>query len=141
MPALDVDDAFDADFFDTFALVRRLETVNDHGRSDVVATTTPDLLAVITASSPNDLQRWPEANISLKSITIITKVRLQLASPGPDDQPGTTYKADIVQWAGNSYQLGLVEDYSRYGEGYVWCLAQTIDYTPEAPTPNPVVDP
>lgn len=135
MPALDVSDGFDTDFFDTFTLHRRLETVNDHGRSEVVDTPTPNCLGVVTAASPNDLQRWPEADISLKSITITTQVRLQLASPGPD---GSSYKADVIEWAGNHYQVGLVEDYSRYAVGYLWCIAQAIDYTPAAPTPNPV---
>lgn len=138
MPSLDVSDGFDAEFFDTFALHRRLETVGGKGRATNVETVTGDLLGVITASSPNDLQRWPEADISLKSITITTQVRLQLTSPGPT---GSSYKADIIEWpegSGDMYQVGLVEDYSRYAVGYLWCLAQVINYTPTAPTPNPL---
>lgn len=136
MPALDVSDAFDADFLDGFILHRRLETVDNHGRSVVAETVSPCQLGVMTAASPNDLQRWPEADISLKSIVIVTQVRLQLASPGPTDD--TSYKADVVEWAGDFYQVGLVDDYSRYAVGYLWCIAQTIDYTPAAPTPNPL---
>lgn len=136
MPAFDVDDAFDPEFFDTFTLIRRLETVGNNGRPTTVDTTTPNQYGVVTAATPNDLQRLPEADLSLKSITITTKVRLQLASPGSG---GSSYKADYVQWAGNTYQVKLVEDYSRYGEGYLWAIAQSIDYTPAAPTPNPVV--
>ena len=139
MPSLDVSDAFDPEFFDTFSLHRRLETVSDHGRSVVVPTITPDQLAVITAASPDDLKRWPEADISLKSITITTQVRLQLASPGPT--PDETYKADVIEWpqgSGDMYQVGLVEDYSRYAVGYLWCIAQVTNYTPSAPTPNPL---
>lgn len=134
MPSLDVSDAFDPSFFDTFDLHRRVETVTNHGRSSVVTTITPDQLGVVEASSPNDLERWPEADVSLKSINIITKVRLQLAStPGPAD--GETYKADVVYWAGNYYQVGYVDDYSRYGEGYIFAIAQTTAYVPAAPTP------
>lgn len=135
MPSFDVSDAFDADFFDTFDLHRRLETASQQGRSVTADTVTCDQLGVITAASPNDLQRWPEADISLKSITITTMVRLQLASPGPT---GSSYKADIIYWAGNYYQVGFVEDYSRYAVGYLWCIAQATDYTPAAPTPNPL---
>lgn len=137
---LDVSDAFCEEFLDTFTLHRRLEQVTSHGRPQVTETVTANQLGVITAASPNDLQRWPEADISLKSITITTQVRLQLASPGivPPDPVGSKYKADIIEWGGNYYQVGLVEDYSRYAVGYLWCIAQTIDYTPAAPTPNPL---
>lgn len=139
MPSLDVSDAFDQEFFDTFTLHRRLEAISNYGRPVITETVTPNQLGVITAASPNDLQRWPEADISLKSIVITTMVRLQLASPKKSADPaGTSYKADIIEWGGNYYQVGLVEDYSRYAVGYIWAIAQTIDYTPAAPTPNPL---
>lgn len=135
MPAIDVSDAFDPDFFDTFILHRRLETPDIHGRSTTVDVVTPNQYGVVTAASPNDLQRLPEADVSLKSITITTLTRIQLESTGPG---GKTYKADIIEWAGDFYQVNLVEDYSRFGQGYLWCIAQAIDYTPAPPTPNPV---
>lgn len=136
MASLDVSDAFSEEFWNPFTLVTRLETTNDKGRPVVVETTTPDLLAVITAASPNDLQRWPEADISLKSIIIVGPERVQLARPGPTaDQ---TYKADVVLWKGNAYQVGYVDDYSDYGEGYMFVIAQMTDYTPNPATPNPL---
>lgn len=136
MPGLDVSDAFDASFFDVFNLIRRAETVSNHGRPVVVPTVTNGLYGVVTMASPNDLERVPEADVSLKSIVIVTQNRLQLGSVGPDAD--TTIKADIVQWAGDNFQVALVEDYSRYGEGYIWALAQATDYQLAAPTPNPV---
>lgn len=136
MAGLDVSDAFDASFFEEFTLIRGTETVNNHGRAQVEYEVTVGQLGVITSASPNDLQRLPEADLSQKSITITTQVRLQLASPGPT--PDQTFKPDVIYWANNTYLVIHVEDYSRYGEGYLWAIAQTTDFTPSAPTPNPV---
>ena len=136
MPGLDVSEAFDNDFWDSFTLIRRLETVGNDGFSNIANTVTPNQWGVITMASPNDLQRLPEADIALKSIVIVTQVRLQLASANPGNGPTT--KADVVQWAGDNYQVTLVEDYSRFGEGFIWAMAQATDYQIAAPTPNPV---
>lgn len=136
MPGLDVSEAFDESFFDQFNLVRRLEGVNNSGRSVTVDTVTEGLYGVVTMASPNDLERLPEADISKKSIIVVTQNRLQLSSAGPDADH--TYKADVVYWAGDYYQVTTVEDYSRYGEGYIWALCQATDFVLAPPTPNPV---
>lgn len=141
MPILDVSDAFDASFWDEFALHRRVETVGNDGFATTEDNATRPYYGVIAAASPNDLQRLPEADVALKSITIVTKTRLQLASRN-DADPTKTIKADVVEWAGDFYQVVHVDDYSRYGAGFIWALAQAIDYqiappTPEAPVPAP----
>lgn len=135
MPSLDVSDAFDESFFDTFTLIRRVETVGNTGFATKAETVTPNQLGVVTAASPNDLKRLPEADISLKSIVIVTQVRLQLASTNAD--PTKTTKADVVQWANDYYQVALVEDYSRYGQGYIYALAQATDFQLAPPTAAP----
>ena len=136
MAGLDVSDAFDGNFLDTFDIIRREETVGDDGFATKNVTTDAGQYGVVTMASPNDLQRLPEADVSLKTIIIVTMARLQLASK--TDDPEVTIKADIVLWAGDYYQVSLVDDYSRYGQGYIWAMAQAIDYQLEAPTPNPV---
>lgn len=133
MPGLDVSDAFDIDMFDIFSLIRATQTVSSHGRPVNVPTVIPSQYGVFTSASPDDLERAPGADISHKAITITTKVRLQLASTGPDAD--TTIKADVIYWAGDYYQIKHVEDYSRFGQGYIWALAEAIDYQIASPTP------
>lgn len=130
MPALDVSDAFDPDFFDVFTILRRTETLVG-GFPTYTTQTIAGQYGVITMASPNDLERMPEVDVSSKSIVIVTKSRLQLGSAG--------IKADIVQCMnGETFQVVTVEDYSRYGQGYIWAIAKAVDYLDQPPTPDPI---
>lgn len=140
MPGLDVADAFDPEMWDTFILHRRVEATNNFGRPVLTDTVTQGNLGVVAAATPSDLQRWPEADISLRAIVVVTQVRLQLAAPAPvpPNPAGSQYKADVIEWAGNFYQVAFLDNYSRYGEGYLYAIAQMTDFLPAADTPNPV---
>lgn len=132
MPGFDVSDAFDASMFDTFSILRRTEVVGNDGFSVITAIQIiANQYGVITMASPNDLERLPEADVSTKSIIIVTQSRLQLESSGK--------KADVVQCLNGEYfQVVTVEDYSRYGVGYIWAIATATDYQDQPPTPNPL---
>lgn len=130
MPSLDVSDAFDETFFDNFNIIRRTETIGNDGFASTTKIVIPSI-GVITMASPNDLERLPEVDVSTKAITITTQARLQLESAGK--------KADIVQaMGGEFFQVVTVEDYSRYGQGYIWAIAKAIDYQDQVPTADPI---
>lgn len=131
MPSLDVSDAFDASMFDTFSIIRRDENVGADGFASITILEEIPAFGVITMASPNDLERLPEADVSTKAICIITQARLQLESAGK--------KADIVRaMNGEAFQVVTVDDYSRYGVGYIFAIAKAIDYQDRTPTPNPL---
>lgn len=131
MVGFDVSDAFDESFFDTFSIIRRTEVVGNEGFPVVTPTVIANQYGVITMASPNDLERMPEADVSTKAIVVVTQSRLQLESNG--------IKADLVQCMNGEYfQVVTVEDYSRYGVGYIFAIAKAIDYQDKPPTPNPI---
>lgn len=120
-PTLDVSDVLlDPLFADRFDYLRQPEVVNAYGESTVPAPVTyRNQSGVVTFASPNDLDRLPEGDRSARTISIITKVRLQGPSQG--------VKADVVTWAGDRYVVKLCEPYVRYGQGFVQALAGSID--------------
>lgn len=120
-PKLDVSSVLlDPFFADSFDFVRQPEVVNGYGESTVPQPQQfTRQVGVVTMAHPNDLDRLPEADRSARTISIVTKVRLQGPSPG--------IKPDVVTWGGNRYVVKLVEPYVRFGAGFVQVLAGSID--------------
>lgn len=131
MPTLDVSDAFDPSFMDTFVVIRRVETVNQNGRVETTEQRwTVD--GVITATGPDDLQRLPELQYMNKAITIYTRWKLQGPSPG--------YQPDFVLWHGSYFIVQTLDDYSGYinEQGFVTanCMSiNALDPPPFMPDP------
>jgi galactose-6-phosphate isomerase len=128
MPTLDVSDAFDPSFFDDMIVERITETVDVHGRTHQT-TVTDEFEGVVTATSPDDLIRVPEAEYMNKTITIFTQYRLR--------GPGEGYDADVVQWHGSRFIVRAVDDFSGYGEGFVSAVCMALSPTnPVVPRPS-----
>jgi hypothetical protein len=127
-PFLDVSEVLvDPDFADTFDVTRSPEVVNSFGESTVpVPQVIPGKIGVVTMASPNDLDRLPEGDNSSRTISIVTKFRLQGPSPG--------FKPDVVTWRGDNYVVKLVEPYVQYGAGFIQALAGSIDTQQAAPS-------
>lgn len=122
MPVLDVSDAFDPSFMDAITVTRRVQGVDNFGRATVVVeSVTPDVPAVVGPSSPTDIQRLPEGSYMNKAITIITQHKLQGPSPG--------YYPDLVTWSGADYIVASLDDFSRYGQGFISVVAVSKDIT------------
>lgn len=126
MPTLDVNDAFDPSFLDTFTVIRQYETVNDKGRV-VLSTKAQTVSGVVTAASPNDLTFVPEYQHMNKAISIYSPFPLQ----------GVTNEtvADTILWHGSEYTVNWLEDYTGYGRGWVHAVAVSI--TVQNPPPSP----
>ena len=122
MPTHDVSEAFDPSFLDNFTIIRRVQRVNQYGRVEIIERRWTGV-GVVVASSPNDLQRLPEMQYFNKAVTVYTQWKLQGPSAGM--QP------DEIIWpptpAGSQYIVRSLEDYSRYGRGFISCVCLSID--------------
>lgn len=120
MPDLDVSDILtDPDFADSFDVIRRTQTIDNHGRSVDTETTYANQIGVITNASPNDLNRIEDYQNSQRYLSIVTKFRLQLPSTGKN--------ADIVSWRGDRYLVKTLEPYPQYGQGFYQAIVASTD--------------
>ncbi|WP_448952134.1 hypothetical protein [Labrys neptuniae] len=105
MPLLDVSDILnDPAFADTFTVIRPQVTIDNHGRGSANPAQIPQS-GVVTAKSGINLNRTPEGQIVYGSITIHTQFRL--------------VEGDMLYWNGSRYTVAGVDDYSRYGGGFI----------------------
>ncbi|WP_175910635.1 hypothetical protein [Burkholderia metallica] len=112
MAFLDVTDVLlDPDFMDTGLICNRMtQTVDSHGRAQNTAASTP-FAAVVTSDKGDILHRNADGSRIIGSITLHTMFRLTDGSAGRD--------ADEVVWAGRTYTVVNVNDYSHFGRGFV----------------------
>ena len=112
MPLLDVSSVLtDADFADRFSVRRRMESIGADGRNVFIETDYDGVLGVVTAISPNDLQRHSDYADMSRSISVVTRFFLRGETPG--EQP------DIVKWRNNNYIVRHVDLYPQFGRGFV----------------------
>ena len=111
----------DPDMTDIFTVLRRTEVVGVNGRSTVVPQTFPRVHGVVTAIGPSDLDRKDDYQQMARSISIVTKFRLQGEVTGA--QP------DIVVWRGDNYLVRSLEPYPQFGPGFVQVECTSMDRT------------
>jgi galactose-6-phosphate isomerase len=118
MPLHDVSDVIlDRDFLDSLVCERNPQTVSSGG----IASVTPELidfLGVVTNDKGDTLQRRDAGERVEGNITVHTTFDLQAGAPGET--------ADIVQWNDRRYTVVGVNDYSRYGRGFVAATCELI---------------
>jgi len=132
MARLDVSDLpLDPMFTDTFDVERRTETVDNHGRSTLAIQTFPRVAGTVTMASPNDLKRLAEHQVTERTISIVTKFKMQGEVTGK--QP------DVVVWRGDRYVVNYIDYYPQFGRGFTQVLCSSMDRTDEelnAPLPG-----
>lgn len=135
MPLLDVSDlCLDIDLADNFVVTRRTQNINIHGRLDPSTNTVySGVVGVVCMASARDLQVLPEEQRMEKTISIVTKFRLQ----GPSKVGSSTYLPDIVTWHGSDYRIVWVDDYTQFGGGEVQALAQSVLFVDPPPPGSP----
>lgn len=137
MPTLDVNDAFDPSFLDDVTVIRHFPTLTNQGRR-VDNQMAFSIRAVVTASSPDDLQYSPEVEFMSKAITVCAQAdqytdRAVLQGPGP----GTA--ADELLWHGSSFRVSSIQDYAGYGRGFIQAVAiSTTQPDPPSPIHNTI---
>ena len=117
MPFLDVSDILDDPIFrdDSLVLLRAMESVDADGIAQRAVGET-EFSGVVTSESGRNLQRTPDATRSLGGILVHTKTRLT--------------EGDEVRWNGLIYTVRTVDDYSRYGVGFVAAICDLKTVNP-----------
>lgn len=123
MPVLDVSDLLtDPDFMDHFVVVRSVTTTDPDTGRGYEAQTAEDAFGVVTSGSGMNLVRGSDAARGDGTITVHTTYQLTEGSR----EDGTD--ADIVQWRGRSWTVVKIDDYSRYGAGFVVATCSLYDH-------------
>jgi hypothetical protein len=113
-----------------FTVLRRKETVNDLGVASWEWLTFPEVIGSVTPTGDQSLVREEAYQVSAKTMLVITEFRLR----GPSkDAAGANYQPDIVVWNGNYYLVRSVDDFSRYGAGFVQAECTSTDLIDQAP--------
>lgn len=119
MPFLDVSSVLTDPLFADLSLrcIRSAQTVGDDGIA-VETTQTIPFAGVVTAVSGTVLEREAEGSRVSGSISIVTKFRLEDGK--------NTLAADVVSWCGKRYTVSDVQDYARYGAGFVQATCELL---------------
>lgn len=105
----------DADFVDSFSVIRRVNSVNNYGEN-VLSESTISAVGSIQPASPDDMQRLPDSVRRRDAITVYSVTRIS-----PDAYP------DVVVWNGKKYQAQTSEDFGNYGAGYTKAICTLIE--------------
>lgn len=149
MPQIDVTAALTNPYtMEKVTVIRREDVVGDDGITRPTETVITPVYGVLAAgfaatmSSTNDLMRRPNADYQnqTKSISFVTKFFLRGATKDP--VTGKEYQPDILIYPIGSpdrYVVTRVEDYSRFGRGFVQAEGSAIDMenSPPGTVPGP----
>lgn len=118
MPLLDVSEVLDDPYFqDTLTLTTATIVVGDNGRSVETPVITPIVGVVQSDKGRNRILIAEGVNV-VGSIEVHTRVRLTSG--------GTGREADQLTWNGRDYIVRHIDDYSRYGDGYICAYADLL---------------
>jgi len=122
MPFLDVTDILtDPEFQDVLVCHRLTQTVGTNGLA-TLATVDTNFRGVVISDRGDIMERVAQGERVSGSITIHTRFAL-------DDGAGSTRSADEVTWNGRLYIINNVNDYLRFGRGFI---AASADLKPLA---------
>lgn len=122
MALLNVSDQLtDPNFTSAFSVERRTETISTKGRSQISTQVFTGVIGAVTATSPNDLARLEDYQITQRAITIVTKFRLQGEVTGK--QP------DVINWRGDRYVVKHIDYYPQFGNGFIQADCVSMDIT------------
>ena len=118
MPDVDVSELLsDPDFADALVCERNAQVVSSGGIATNIAQTF-DFLGVVTSDRGKELARLAAGSHITGSILINTEFRLTNGRDG--------IAADVVTWNGARYTVVTVDDYSRYGAGFICASCDLI---------------
>lgn len=120
MPTLDVSDVLDdPDFQDVFDLITTTYTVNPaNGRTVETPVTIPNVVGVVQMDKGRNRDLMAEGTGVAASIEVHTRTRINGGVPGQI--------ADQIIWDGKTHIVTHVDNYSRYGGGYICAYADLL---------------
>lgn len=134
MPFLDVSDVLlDPMFCEALVVTRRVQGLTNKGRVSTTPTTVnPAPYGVVLPVTESPLERGASEQHLPRRIEIHTPYRLRSASQKADGSE--QYQPDLITWAGESWTVVLVDDFSRYGAGFIRAEAVATDPLDPEPT-------
>ena len=125
-PTLDVNDAFDPSFIDIITVFRISQTIDKNGRVIRFRRAITGVAAVVTATSPADLQRLPDYELMNKSISVYCP-DFRLQGPVRNGNGVLQTQPDEIAWHGSTFVVISMMDYSGFGRGFTSAIAASID--------------
>lgn len=121
MPLLDVTEVLlDPDFMDTSLICRRnTQTIDNDGFTHNDSVTLP-FAGVVTVDRSLEARRMEAGQNIAGAILIVTQFRLTQGQPGVD--------ADVVTYNGRDYRVTFVDQYVRYGAGFVQAHCELLPF-------------
>lgn len=120
MAQLDVSELlFDPDFADMFTVIRHEETISEQGRAITRPVSHPNIVGVVTATSPADLIRRDDGQMMSRKVSVVTSFRLRGPSPG--------FQPDQIVIEGVTFTITEILPFTRFGSGFVEALATSMN--------------
>lgn len=130
----DMSEAFNAETTDTFTVIRRKETVNNFGESATENARIPHQVGSVNAGDDNKIAIATDQQHIGKSISVVTQFKLRSVSEAKKASVGKVkYQPDLVFWNGDYFKVVVVEDYSRFGFGWIQAQCTSEDFVDQAP--------
>jgi len=119
MPTLDVSEVLDDPLFqDVFDWTVTTITLGANGRPVKTPVTTPAVVGVVQMDKGRNRDLIAEGAGIVGSIEIHSRTRISAGN--------ATKLADDILWDGNHYIVTHVDNYSRYGSGYICAYADLL---------------
>lgn len=114
-------------FLDDFQVMRRKEVVGNDGIGRLTATLVTNLKGVVHSTGDQSLKRKEDYQEQANNIAVITRFALRGAAksvtPITED-----WQADLVIWSNGNYLVDDLNDWSKYGVGFVRASCCLIDF-------------
>lgn len=125
MPDLDVSDLLlDPDFCEQLSVQRRQITMVKGRSTTTPVTISPAPYGVVFSITGGLIRAGDQQNMPA-TIVVHTPFRLRGASPG--------YEPDLVIWNGDNYAVTAIDNFSKYGAGFVAATCTSQDSIDNAP--------
>jgi hypothetical protein len=132
MPDLDVSDVLlDPDFAEQLAIQRRTQTMVKGRPSMTTATISPAPWGAVIPQNDVPMQRGPNQQHLPRLLQVHTQFRLRGASKDPDT--GADLPPDLIVWNGDTFIVNKVQDFSRFGAGFIQADCSSTDPTDNEP--------
>lgn len=137
MALLDVTEPLsDPDLVSAFTVLRRNQVLNEFGEGSYPEAPIPGVLGVVTANSPNAMDRRENYTMFSRSITVVTKFPLRGVTAALNS--GELFQPDLIQWKGGRYIVSHVDLYDHFGPGFFQAECTAMDTVdPVIPTAGP----